>query len=626
MIDLSINHLKKEYFAGPIFSDVTMEVKEGERIGLLGDNGTGKSTVFRIITGDETHNGGEIFMRNGLKVGILQQEVDAHYGKTVKEVMRLAFKDLDNMSLEMKKLEEKMTQETSNIEAVIKQFGELQELFELKGGYIIDDRMKRICLGIKIDDAMLEKSFEILSGGEKSRVMLAKLLLENPDLMLLDEPTNHLDLGMIEWLEQYMNDYKGSVLIISHDRYFLDKVINKVYEIKNGETRVYHGNFSYYLEERQRRYEIEKKQYDQQQKKIKQLETAAKRMRIWANQADNEAMYVRAKAIERRIEKMDKIGRPLKDTNNVSIDFTSESEAGKIILEGKDYSLSIGSRQLLESSSFVVYNGETVGIIGPNGCGKSTMMKDFLSRANDEYSKELRINPRAKIGYLQQDISFDLADQTMIDVFKHYHPDTDASIRNYLARFNFKGEEVFVHVDKLSGGEKVRLMLAILLKQDINVLFLDEPSNHIDIKTREVLENALLDFNGTIVFISHDRFLLDNIASKIIAFEDCQLESYHGNYRVVKEEREKKKEPKVVSKSNPKKKEEKVKEKKINKFKVAECEEKLAVKENELAALKDELASLTTEYQRIQELTELIKQIEVELETLMEEYFRLTDV
>lgn len=623
MIDIAINNMTKAYYTETLFEGINLEVKSGERIGLLGDNGVGKTTLFKIITGIESYNSGDLFIRKDLKIGVLQQTPPAYDDATVIDVLMEAFSELMTLKDKMRNLENKMSKASENIATHLEAFGKIQEKYEINGGYRVEEKLSKITKGMTIDEEMQKKKYNVLSGGEKNRVMLAKILLEAPDTLLLDEPTNHLDIETSEWLEEYLKVYEGSALIISHDRYFLDQVVNKIYEINNGQLDTYFGNYSYYLEERELRYEQALRHYNAQQRKVKQMEKAATRMRDWASRADNEAMFVRAKAMERRIEKMDMIDQPRKDKINFSIAFNADRRSGKEVVRAKNYQLKIIDQVLADQVNFTLIYGERAALIGNNGTGKSTLIKDILKAANTEV-KGLTVNPSAKIGYLEQDITFESDEMNVLEVFKSYIPGLDGDIRSYLARFEFPGEAVFASVSSLSGGEKVRLKLSILMKQDINFLVLDEPTNHIDIKTRKVLEEALETFEGTILFVSHDRYFLNQFSDRIMAIHDQRIKSYFGNYGYYKRKKETIESKAIeINETNDEIKEDSRKErkKKINPYKVKIFEEKIEGLENKIDEKQSFIKENPSAYVKINTALDEIKDLEVELEKILEEYY-----
>ena len=619
MLDITINSIGKTYFGNPVFTDISLEVKEGECVGLLGDNGTGKTTIFKMIIGEETQDYGDIFIRKGIKIGYFRQQVMRYQNKTVINVLYEAFEEVMAIQMAMQAIQQQLEKE-ENIEENIHKLGRLQVQYEAMNGYDMEEKLSKIKVGMKLE-ALLVQDYNTLSGGEQMRVALAKLLLESPDVLLLDEPTNHLDIETSQWLEGYLKTYKGSILIVSHDRYFLDQVMVKAYEIKSGRTDVYFGNYSDYLIERKERYENQLKHYEVHQKKKNQLEEAAKQMRIWANQGDNEKMYKRAKAMEKRVERMEKIDKPIENTNHMKLSFNQEIRTGKRIVNLENYTVKIGKRILIRNANLQVTAGERIGLIGDNGCGKTTFIKRLIHSEH--------INPSAKIGYLEQNICFETENRTVLETLRHYHPMDETSIRKTLAKYEFKGEDVFKRVTTLSGGERVRLMLCILVLSKVNFMLLDEPTNHIDIKTKEVLEKALADFKGTVIFISHDRYFLNHLADRIIEIRDQKLITYVGNYAYYKHEREKEKNIKTDTENQRKKikseaketKQEILKNQKGNPWKIKDLEEKIVDKEEEVEQLKKNLEAMGTDYEKVISLNAQLSEAEEQLEKMMEAYF-----
>jgi ATPase subunit of ABC transporter with duplicated ATPase domains len=614
MIDLTIKNLSKQFFSDPIFSDINIEVNKGDQIALLGENGTGKTTIFKIITGIENASGGDVFIRKGLKIGYLKQMPGRYENKTVEEVLLLAFHEVTLIKREMEHLEHQMSF-GNDMDNLLKKYSEATAKYESKDGYDIFEKFSKICGGLKFDNGMLLKDYSVLSGGEKTRVELGKLLLEEPDLLLLDEPTNHLDIETTEWLEDYIKNYKGSVMIISHDRFFLDKIVTRIYEIKQGRTEIYHGNYSYYLEEREIRYENELKHYHAEQRKVKQLETAAKRMRQWANQADNEKMYAQAKAIEKRIDRMDLMDKPIKDTKSINVEFSSSDRSAKEVIKVENLNLSVENLTLAHNIDFILYKDERVALIGNNGTGKSTLLKAILNN-----NESTRIGNRVRIGYLEQDITFPDNNESILKTFKHYHGIHDNDIRNYLAKFKFYKDDVFKRISDLSGGEKVRLMLSILMKNDINCLILDEPTNHIDIKTREILEDALKEFNGTILYISHDRYFLNLLADRIFEIKNQKLSIYDGNYNYYKQHA-----PQNKKRTIKKEEIKPVKTKKVNPYKLRELENNIAELEDQIELTRQKRDQNTHNYELLIELSSILELLDKNLESLYSKYYEFLE-
>ncbi len=644
MIDITLQDVRKVYFTEAVLESASLELQEGERVGLLGNNGSGKSTLFKIITGEETIQSGQVFIRKDLTIGMLRQQPPAYDGKTVREVMEQSYRHLLDMENEINRLTKEMEEDVSKgaDEGFINRFGELTLAYEAKGGYEKETRLMKISRGIGIVQ-FLNRTFESLSGGEKIRVELAKLLLSEPDVMLLDEPTNHLDLSMTSWLEEFLKSYKGSVLIISHDRYFLDRVVSKIYAIEEKEIAVYHGNYSAYVLEREARYEQAMEAYKQQEKKVKQLEEASKRMRVWAAKADNEAMFKRAKAMEKRIERMDRKKQPKLDEAHGHMAFETGDRAGKHVLRVEDYQLRIQDRVLIDNANMLVDYGEHVAIIGNNGTGKST----FIRRLIEECSKEdgvyypypvdsievpIRLNPRARIGYLEQDITFEDEKRSVLAYMSQIVTKPEHDVRRYLGRFGFYTEDIHKTLSVLSGGEKVRLLLATLMHYEVNVLLMDEPTNHIDIKTKELLETALSDFNGTIISVSHDRYFLDQLFDTIYEIDQQQIVCYEGNYTeyVAQKERNMQKvQPQseiIMEKKKEVKNDVTKKERQINPQKVEKMEAAIESMEKDIATVRSSLNDAASDYEHIQELMKTEERLNRELEALMEEYIAYIEI
>jgi len=625
MIDITVKNIEKKFFTEKILEDVSLELKSGERVGLLGENGTGKTTIFKIIMGIETIDAGQVFIRKNIKIGILWQ-MPLDYGSlTVEAVLLNAFKDVESIKKKLKNIEKEMEDKGQLDDVLLKKYGELQTKYEVLGGYDVEEKMSKICSGLGFSEELLKREYYKLSGGEKSRVELGKILLEEPEVLLLDEPTNHLDIETTEWLENYISNFKGGVLIISHDRYFLDKVVTKIFEIKNKKIEIYHGNYSDYINEREIRHENMLKMYNQQKRKIKQLEAAAKRFREWGSRADNEDMFVKAKAVERRIEKMDKIDKPILDTKSISVDFKKEERSGKDVLRIKDYNLSIENKILVNNIELKIIYGERAVLLGGNGTGKSTLIKEII-KSNLNENDYIKVGSRVKIGYMEQDIKFSENKQSIIDTLRKSHPMPEGDARGYLAKFKFFSDDVFKNVDKLSGGEKVRLKLAILMKEDINFLILDEPTNHIDIKTREILEDALKEFRGSLLFISHDRFFINKLANKIIEIENKEIKIYKGNYQYYQNQKIKERDIKeTISQKNIKKPIVKNinKSKPNNKFKKKFLEEEIEQIEKQLELLQEEIKVNQSNYQNLVGLVQEEKSLELKLEQKMDEWIEI---
>ena len=526
MIEISLNKINKSYGYNNVLNNLSFDIKTNERVALIGSNGCGKSTTLRIIMGLETSDSGSVSIRKESKIGYLTQippeEKDSVIARNVylRGVSELL--DLEN------KINTFIENMTSN-EKDIKIFDKLQEEFRIKGGYNLKERIEKIRSGFKISDELLDREYNKLSGGEKTLINLASIVLSNPDILLLDEPTNHLDIDTLEWFEEYLSNYNGTVVIISHDRYFLDRTVNKIIEMENGSADVYYGNYSYYLKESEKRLMLEFKNYKNQQKEIKALKEAIIRYRQWGTKSDNPMFFRRAKAIETRLEKMDIIEKP-KTKSDLKINLKVDERTSNRVLIISNFDLSIGNRELLKKANMEVYYKERVCLMGKNGVGKTTLIKNILNNTHDN----IKLGTNIKIGYIPQEIRFDNEDLTIYEHMRRIFVGSESELRSKLNQFYFTSDNINKKIKSLSGGEKVRLKLLELILKNANLLILDEPTNHIDIDTREILEESLLNYEGTILFISHDRYFINKIATKIVTIQDKKMITYDGNYDSIK--------------------------------------------------------------------------------------------
>jgi ATPase subunit of ABC transporter with duplicated ATPase domains len=531
MIICSVNHIAKSFGGNIIFKDLSLEVQEGSRIGLVGRNGGGKTTLLKLLANQETVDEGVIHWKKGLKIGYLAQIPDFKE-LTSKEVLKTAFEKLTATETKLQQLEVEMGQEIApgDLQRLMDQYGKLQDAFILNGGYEMDAQLERIAYGLNITN-LLEKTFSSLSGGEKTKVGLGLSLLKSPELLLLDEPTNHLDMKAIEWLGAFLKEYTGTIILISHDRYFLDEVVTKVLEMEDGEIELYYTNFSGYVKEKEERLLREFQEYQEQQKKIKKMKEAIKRLREWANRSNppSAALHKRATNMQRVLERIEKLERPKIDVKKMAIDFEAADRSGKDVIVMEDVTKSFGSRTLFDHVNLLVQYKDCTAIVGENGTGKSTLLKMILNEMEPDKGV-VKVGSNVKIGYLSQHVFTEIGDQQLIDVFRSEVVVNEGEARHILARFLFYGPAVFRKVSQLSGGERMRLRLAQLMYQDINLLVLDEPTNHLDIDSCEVLEEALELFNGTILAVSHDRYFLNKLFKKIYWLQDGTVRFFDGNY------------------------------------------------------------------------------------------------
>ncbi|MDF2845526.1 MAG: abc-f [Herbinix sp.] len=536
MIELSIDNLMKFYGANKIFENISFDIKTGEHIGLIGRNGCGKTSILKILMGLEEHQAGNISIRKDCKLGYLNQIPEYAEEATVMDVVQMAFKNIYELHAKMDELEQQMIYlKEQELEKAILKYSRLQEQYELGEGYELETKINKITEGLKITENLKQMLFNSLSGGEKTRVILAKLLLEEPDILLLDEPTNHLDLNTIMWLESFLKDYKGAALIISHDRFFLDNVVSRVIELNSDQAEEYLGNYSYYVTEKERRFLIAQKEYQNQQKKIDRMEQQIERFRIWGAMRDSEVMYKRAKEIEKRLEKIDVLDRPILSKRKIRLNQTEVGRSGKIVIEAVNLKKSFGERLLFQDAKINVFYQDSVCIIGENGCGKTTLLKLLLGEIEPD-GGTVKLGSQVIIGYLPQQVDFKNEDQTVLEYFSRLHNLTYGDARSQLAKVLFFNEDVNKSIKFLSGGEKSRLKLCSLTFEGVNLLILDEPTNHLDIESREVLEETLLNFSGTLLFVSHDRYFIDKMADKIIEIENLTTKEYNGDYEYYQEE------------------------------------------------------------------------------------------
>ena len=528
MIDISVSGLVKEFEVGKkILDGLTFQVDAGERVGLLGPNGCGKTTFLRILTGEVHPDEGDIVVAPNKRMGLISQIPVYPAGYTVEDVLDTAFAPLREMEEEMTALSQRMAEGESD-STLLSRYDKLSAAFQAGGGYETDTSKNKVCNGLSIPRDMRERPFDMLSGGEKTRVNLARLILEDTDILLLDEPTNHLDLRATEWLEEYLEKFKGTVLAVSHDRYFLDKVVRRVVEIQEGKAEFYSGNYSFYAVEKERRYEEKLRQYEKEQAKIQQLEKAAEQLRIWAY-SGNDKIFKRAQSMEKRIERIRQTDKPKKD-RKMAVRFGEREFRGDEVLSIKSLKKSFGERTLFAGVNLEVEGGERIALLGDNGTGKSTLIKIIMGEEEPDGGK-LRRGPTVKVGYLPQIIHFDHPERTLVDTMLYDLDCTAQTARNRLASFKFRGEDVFKPVSALSGGEQSRLRLCMLMDSKINLLILDEPTNHLDIQSREWIEEAVEDYEGNLLFVSHDRYFIDRFATRIWMLEDGKITDFKGTYQ-----------------------------------------------------------------------------------------------
>jgi len=523
MVDIAAQGLHKYYGSSHVLKGITFEAYSGEKIGLLGKNGSGKTTLFKIITGEETYDSGSISKATGKRVEMLAQIPVFGETDTVDAILRSSFQELTNIYTEMKTIEGDVTP------SVFVRYGRLMDEYERLGGYDMEVKLDKVCGGMNIDERMRKNVFSQLSGGEKTRVNIARILLRDCDILLLDEPTNHLDLSSLEWLEIFLCEFPGTIIVISHDRIFLDRTVTRIIEIDGGKANFYSGNYSFYAAEREQRFLTQAEQYKQQQRKITQLETAVKRQRVWAAMnPSNTGLAKRAIAMERRIEQMDKIDRPVTE-KALTGKFDSGGYASKEIVSIDSVNKNYGSKAVLNDITLKICRNDRIALVGANGCGKTTLLKLIINEEQSD-SGIIKVSVNAKPAYMSQIITFEHTNATILDTLRYSTGATEEKARSILAGFHFKAADVIKKIGSLSGGEKSRLKLCLMMQDSVNFLLLDEPTNHLDIATREWIESALEDFDGTILFVSHDRYFLNKFAERVWSMENGTITEYYCGF------------------------------------------------------------------------------------------------
>ena len=535
MIILDVNKVSKNFGYGSLFENVTFSLNEGESISIVGHNGCGKSTLLRLIAKEERLDNGSISIKKDATVAYLDQIIsDKSDDRVVKDILLETFKEINNLMNRIKKYEKLMEEDS---EKYLESYCKLLEEYSSLGGYDVDVRINTVCSGLGISDFLLNQNYNSLSGGEKTLVQLAKVLLLKPDLLLLDEPTNHLDISRVEWLEKYIKSFKGACVIVSHDRYFLDKMSSKILDLSDIEAKVYNTNYSGYLVEREKEFQKQLSDYKNQQIVIKRLQEQIKYFSERGMATNSSTLCNRAKALQTSLNRIleRKVEKP-KEQRELVVDFNETKRGSEIVLKSENLSVMKPNGDLiLDDVSLIIKSREKVAFIGDNGSGKSTFLKVVLSMSDLDYLGNFFIGPSVNIGYLPQVITFDGEKVKVLDYFKNETCLDEQKSRAILASFHFFKEDVNKFIKNLSGGERVRLKLAILLQSKVNCLIFDEPTNHIDISTKEVLERAVEGFKGTFIFVSHDRYFINKFADKVVEFNNGNLTVYNGNYDYYKE-------------------------------------------------------------------------------------------
>jgi ATP-binding cassette, subfamily F, member 3 len=637
MFELSLKGVKKYLDGNLILKNISFEVYEGEKVGIVGENGGGKTTILKLIAGiEEMHywpgyprasnpgyDEGLIHLPKEASCAYLQQIPDYPKGVTVLDVLHMAFEEVEKIETEMRQLEAAMKGlAEEELKRAFKRYSSLMEAFDAKGGYDTEEKLGRIITGLQFDQDFLQKDFSILSGGEKTTVALGKLLMDQPDILLLDEPTNHLDLEAIQWLEGYLKSYDGIVIVVSHDRYFLDNVVTKIVEVEKKEAVTYRGNYSSYADQRAENLRIRYEQYCEQQKKIDAMEKQVKELRDWAQRADNNKFFKRAASIENKLERMERIEKPVLNKRNMRFAIKGDARTGKQTLLAEGLCKNFFDKRIFSDADLMISYGERVALIGPNGSGKTTFLKMLLGEEQPDRGAA-KVTEGVTAAYLPQYITFNNEELTVVQCFREELFIPEGEAREYLAKFMFCGDSVFKKVKHLSGGEKIRLKLARMLYDEVNLIILDEPTNHLDIASIEKFEEVLRDFDGTVFFISHDRYFINRIAERVVAIEDLAFKNYLGNYeeykrvkdqatqKIIKETEVKAKKVKKPQSFDNRKKEE------AEKIKL---EARIEGIEKEIAEIEEAMTSSAYDYQKLSELHGKKETLNQTLEETMEQW------
>lgn len=601
----TIQQVSKMLGGNTIFENLSLEIKTGDKLGVVGRNGSGKTTLFKLIAAVEQPDTGRIHFKKGSKIGYLSQIPSFEQPVTGYDVLQSAFAELRTIQQQLSEMEMELSNpDTGDMERLLLRYGQLQDEFVRRDGYAMDSEIEKIINGLQLR-AFVEQEFSQMSGGEQTKIMLGKLLLTEPDLLLLDEPTNHLDLFAVEWLEAYLTEYTGTVVIISHDRYFLDNVVTKIADLEDGELHLYYGNYSSFVQEKEERLLREFQDYEEQQKKIKKMKEAIKRLRIWANEANppNAGLHRQARNMERALERMEKLRKPLIDPRKMALSFEAAPRSGKEVVVMKEAVKTFGANELLRGANLQVLWKDRAAIVGRNGTGKTTVLKMLLGELAPD-NGICKLGSNVKVGFLSQHFAIEDPKARLLDVFRKDVGVEEGDARHILAKFMFYGPDVFKRIGDLSGGERTRLRLAQLMHQDVNFLVLDEPTNHLDIESREVLEDALEDFPGTLLAVSHDRYFLNKLFSRTAWLEDGTMTMFEGPFDWARQKWDERQQSQVT-----------------------ELPKKMTVdkkrKSKQEASVEEEIAALELQIERLKlanETVEKIKTLQNKLDTYYEQW------
>ena len=625
MVDIQVRNLTKFFVIGEnLLDNLSFEIQEGERVAILGRNGCGKTTLFNILTGQMDYDSGEVYVNPNKRLGLISQIPKFPAGYTVEDVLRTAYAGLMKLKARMERLEADMAGGATAEQ--LREYDSLSNRFQSGGGYEMDVDVDKVCNGLGIPAEQRAQEFDSLSGGEKTRANLARLLLEKTDILLLDEPTNHLDLRSVEWLEGYIQNFRGTVLAISHDRYFIDQIAQRVIEIADGHAEFYSGNYSFYMDEKQARFDLQMKQYEQEQAKLKQLGYTVERMKGWG--INNRTLYRRAMSIQHRMERIEKTKKPTVE-KTMKASFAQRDFQGDVVFETKALAKCFGEKQLFSDVSLLVQGGERIALLGDNGAGKTTFIRCLLGQESCE--GKIKFGPTVRVGYLPQIMHFSHPERSLYDTMLYEKNLTPQAARDRLGAFLFQGEDVFKTVGSLSGGEQSRLRLCMLMDEKINLLILDEPTNHLDIASREWVECAIEEFEGVLLFVSHDRYFVEKFADRIWELEGGRIRDFkcgYAKYRsILAHEAASAPAPAAVPERREAEKKEKPrpKDKELEK-QVRRLEREIEKQEKLLAGLEEQVAAASADYQELSHLLEEKEREDAVLSNLMEQWESAADL
>ncbi|PES30787.1 ABC transporter ATP-binding protein [Bacillus thuringiensis] len=642
LILLQVNGLSKLYGAETILANIKLEVQTKDRIALVGRNGAGKSTLLKIIAGELSHDGGEIIKPKDVSIGYLAQNTGLETSLTIWDEMLTVFTHLQQMETKLRRLEQEMGKEENfsneaTYERLLADYDQLQLNYKDQGGYQYEADIRSILSGLGFPVETHQTTISTLSGGQKTRLALGKLLLTKPDLLILDEPTNHLDIETLTWLEQYLQGYPGAILIVSHDRYFLDKLVTQVYEISNKESRRFVGNYSKYLDLKSALYEQEMKRYEKQQDEIAKLEDFVQKNIARASTTK------RAQSRRKQLDRMELLTRPLGDSKSASFHFDIEKQSGNDVLQVKDATIGYDEDPIIENVTMRLTRGDSVALVGPNGIGKSTLLKSIVNKL-PLLNGDVSFGSNVSVGYYDQEqANLTSSKRVLNELWDEYPLQPEKEIRTILGNFLFTGDDVLKPVSSLSGGQKARLALAKLMMQKSNLLILDEPTNHLDLNSKEILENALIDYPGTLLFVSHDRYFINRVTTTVIELSTEGAQEYLGDYdyyvekknemieRAAFEQLEQQENQAPVQKTVAQEKLNYLEEKERKQLerqrtrKIEELEQNIVNLEEEIATLEDQLClpEIYADYEKASEITTKKQTLQEQLETCMAEWEEL---